>query len=446
MQKHQIIYACSNCGAQTLKWQGRCPECGKWGTLIEQTVSSQKSSEKTIKAEPGKTISFDEIKNENAQRIKTEVKEFDRVMGGGIVQGSLTLIGGEPGAGKSTLALQIAEKISDALYVSGEESPSQIKIRADRLKIKGDNIKFSSDTEIEKICALIEKIKPALVIIDSIQTVHSIEIENETGSVAQIRASAVKLLETAKKIKAPIFIIGHITKDGQIAGPKTLEHLVDTVVYLEGEDKDGFKILRAKKNRFGATSEIGIFTMKNSGLEEIKNPSKIFLCEKNIQVPGASVSSILKGTRTFLIEIQALVNKTIFGYPQRRAFGFDTNRLQILSAVLTRRANINLIDQDINLNITGGIKITDPASDLAICMAIVSAYKNKILPNGLVIMGEVGLGGEIRNINKIDQKIKESIKLGFSNIMVPDSDSIKNISGVKLIKVKTLNEAIEKIL
>lgn len=446
MPQHQIIYACSHCGAQSLKWQGRCPECGKWGTLVEQAVSAQKSSEKTVKTEPGKTISFKEISSKNIERIKTQIKEFDRVMGNGIVPGSLTLIGGEPGAGKSTLALQIAEKISNTLYVSGEESPAQIKIRANRLNIKGDDIKFSSDIEIEKVCALIEKIKPALAIIDSIQTVHSIEIENETGSVAQIRACAVKLLETAKKTKVPIFIIGHITKDGQIAGPKTLEHLVDTVIYLEGEDKDGFKILRAKKNRFGATSEIGIFEMKNSGLEEIKNPNKIFLNEKNIRVPGAALSSILEGTRTFLIEIQALVNRTIFGYPQRRSFGFDANRLQILSAVLTRRANINLTNQDINLNITNGIKINDPSSDLAVCLSIASAYKNKTLPNGLIIMGEIGLGGEIRNINKIEQKIKECAKLGFFNLMVPDSNFLKNVPGIRLIKVKTLNEAIEKIL
>ncbi len=443
MAKFQTIYTCSNCDAQTLKWQGKCTECGKWGTL-EQTTNTTEAK-KEINANPGKIISFDKIKSEDVKRIKTKIKEFDMVLGGGIVPGSLTLIGGEPGVGKSTLVMQISGSINNSLYVSGEESAGQVKMRLNRLGIMGNKIKFSSDTEVEKICAIIEKIKPNLAIIDSIQTISSMEINNETGSIAQIRAVTVKLLEVAKKSNVPIFIIGHITKDGQVAGPKTLEHLVDTVAYLEGEEKNDFRILRAKKNRFGATSEIGVFEMKNSGLHEINNPSGIFLEEKERGIPGTAISSILEGTRTFLIEVQALSNKTTFGYPQRRAFGFDLNRLQILSAVLTRRANINLVNQDINLNIVGGMKIKEPALDLAVCLAVVSAYKNKPLPNNLVAVGEIGLGGEIRKINKLDQRIKEAKALGFDNVIVPSLINNKKISGINLISVKTLKEAIEKI-
>jgi DNA repair protein RadA/Sms len=443
MAKNQTIYICSKCDSQTPKWQGRCPDCGGWGTL--QEGSQPKEGKNKISGKASKLTNLNKIEGGDVKRIKTNIEEFDRVLGGGIVPGSLTLIGGEPGIGKSTLVLQISGLVKKTLYVSGEESAQQIKLRLDRLKINGDNILFSSDIEVENISQTIKEENLGLVIIDSIQTIRSSEIESETGSISQIRATTVKLLEVAKKHNTPIFIIGHITKDGQVAGPKTLEHLVDTVTYLEGDEKNDFRILKTKKNRFGPTSEIGVFEMDSGGLKEVKNPSGVFLDEGDKTNPGTTISSIIEGTRSFLIEVQALVSKTIFGYPQRRAFGFDTNRLQILSAVLTKRAGINLINQDINLNIVGGIKIKEPAVDLAVCLAVVSAYKNKALPKNLIAIGEVGLGGEIRKISKIDQRIKEAKILGFDKIITPSFSLKNNIDGIEIIQTKTLKEAIEKV-
>ncbi len=443
MPKQQTIYICSKCNAQAPKWQGRCPECGGWGTLQEESKTKEDKSKTTGKI--SELTSLNKIEGKSIQRIKTNIQEFDRVLGGGIVPGSLTLIGGEPGIGKSTLVLQISGLVKNTLYVSGEESAQQIKLRLDRLKISGDDILFSADIEVENISRTIEEVRPGLVIVDSIQTIRSQEIESETGSISQIRATTVKLLEVAKKNNVPVFIIGHITKDGQVAGPKTLEHLVDTVTYLEGDEAQDFRILKTKKNRFGPTSEIGVFEMEPQGLKEIKNPSGIFLDSGDKTNPGTTISSIIEGTRSFLIEVQALVSKTIFGYPQRRAFGFDTNRLQILSAVLTKRAGINLINQDINLNIVGGIKISEPAVDLAVCLAIVSAYKNKPLLKNLIAIGEIGLGGEIRKVNKIDQRIKEAKTLGFNKIITPSFSLKEKINGIEIVQVKTLKEAIEKV-
>lgn len=410
--------------------------------MKEVTLNTKKDSKTTV--DHGKIIDFNEIQCEDIQRTKTGITEFDRVLGGGIVPGSLTLIGGEPGIGKSTLVMQVSGSIANTLYVSGEESGGQVKMRLTRLGIKDDGIKFSPNTEIERICSALEKIKPTLAIIDSIQTISSMEIDNDTGSISQIRAVTVKLLETAKKLNIPIFIIGHITKDGQVAGPKTLEHLVDTVAYLEGDEKSDLRILRTKKNRFGPTSEIGVFEMKEEGLQEVKNPSGIFLEERKNNIPGTSISSVLEGTRTFLIEVQALSSKTVFGYPQRRAFGFDLNRLQILSAVLTRRTGINLTNQDININIVGGIKIKDPALDLSVCLAVVSAYKNKPLPSNLIAIGEVGLGGEIRKVNKLKQRINEAKALGFNNIMTTGIKGA-SINDANVTNVSTLDEAIKSI-
>lgn len=440
MAKKQTIYVCTKCDHQTSGWQGKCPECNNWGTL-EQIFLSDLTQEKEI-TKSGRIINFNDIKGEYIKRIDTGIKEFNRVLGGGIVPGSLTLIGGEPGIGKSTLVLQVSGLIEKTLYVSGEESAEQIKMRLDRLNIKSTDILFSPDIKVEKVCATIEEVKPSLVIIDSIQTIYSGEIPNEMGSTTQIRACTAKLLESAKTNKIPIFIIGHITKDGQVAGPKTLEHLVDTVVYIEGEEKNDFRILKTKKNRFGATSEIGIFEMKEDGLHEINNPSGIFLEENNINIAGVSISSIIEGTRSFLIEIQSLTSKTLFGYPQRRAFGFDLNRLQILVTVLTKKAKINLTDQDININIVGGIKTKEPAVDLAICLSIVSAYKDKPLPKNTIVVGEVGLGGEIRKVNKIEQRIKEAKMLGFTKIIMPNHILKNEIKDIELIKVDNLSEAI----
>ncbi len=440
MSKTKTIFLCSNCDAQFSKWQGRCSECGKWGTIKEQITNSREKI-----SLPKEIFSFSEIKDDSEKkRIKTNIKELDRVFGGGIVPGSLILIGGEPGIGKSTLSLQIAGAIKNSLYFSGEESGPQVKMRLKRLKIKNPDLKFSNEIITENIIALIKKLKPKITIIDSIQTIQSLDSENEAGSVSQIRTSTVKLLEIAKKNDSAVIIIGHITKDGQVAGPKTLEHLVDTVAYLEGDEKNDLRILRSKKNRFGAISEIGIFKMTENGLQEINNSVGIFLEKNLLDLPGMAIGSITEGTRTFLIEVQALVNKTVFGYPQRRTFGFNLNRLQILTAVLIKRANINLSNLDINLNIVGGIKSNDPALDLAVCLAIISAYKNKALNKDLIVIGEVGLGGEIRNVNHLEQRINEAKKLGFQKIIIPASAKIKD-NNIELIKVNELNELIQKI-
>ncbi len=448
------IYTCSNCGAQSPKWLGRCPECGKWGTL-EQTAAQAAGDKKTIQTPPGRVVDFFDIKTGTVARLKTGISEFDRVLGGGIVPGSLVLIGGEPGIGKSTIVLQVASNLcgmsdlphlsqsSSVLYVSGEESGAQIKSRLDRLGLTGKNLKFLGETNIETICSTIKELRPQLVIIDSIQTVYSSELPSEAGSVAQVRACAVKLLEVAKKSDITIFIIGHITKEGTVAGPKTLEHLVDTVIYLEGDRHHFYRLLRTVKNRFGQTSEVGVFEMQSSGLIEVKNPSAIFLGQNKENIAGAAVLPTVEGTRVFLAEIQALVSTTPFGYPQRKTAGFELNRLNLLAAVLTKKTGLNLFNKDIHLNVVGGLKINEPAADLPASLAIASAYKNRPLPSELVAFGEVGLGGEIRPVNLADKRIKEAEKLGFKTVIMPAANQII-ASSANLIMVKNLSEALIK--
>ena len=428
--KNEIIYECGNCGAQSPKWQGRCLECGAWGTM-DKSVSQKVGKSESDKFVPsGKVVNFSEIKSQEIFRLQTGILEFDRVLGGGIVPGSLILLGGEPGIGKSTLVLQVAQNINQpVLYISGEESAEQIKIRIDRLNISAKNIKFLGELDIETIVSTIAEQKPALAIIDSVQTIYSSELPSGAGSINQVRVCTVKLLEIAKKINTTILIIGHITKFGEVAGPKTLEHLVDTVLYLEGSQDQLFRILRTAKNRFGATSEIGVFDMRQNGLVEIKNPSKIFLGEQKDR--GSSiVTAALEGSRVFLAEIQALVSPTSFGYPQRKSFGIDPNRLMLLSAVLTKKGGLNLYNQDIHLNVVGGLKIQETAADLAVCLAIALAFKNKGLVRPIVAIGEIGLAGEIRPVSQISKRISEAQKLGFKNILTPD-------------KVKNLKEAMK---
>jgi len=447
MPKFKKIYVCSKCDAQFPKWFGQCPECGAWGTLKECEITKNEKLE--TPSEVGEVLEFEKIKTEDFPRIKTEIKELDRVLGGGIVLGSLILLGGEPGIGKSTLVLQIAEKIlnskskiqNSVLYVSGEESAEQVKMRINRLGISAKNLKFLGETNIEKICATIEKEKPTLAIIDSIQTVFSSQIPSEAGSVTQVKASTSKLLELAKKQKISILITAHVTKEGIIAGPKTLEHLVDTVCYLEGDPYHQFRLLRSVKNRFGSTNEIGVFEMKENGLVEVLNPSEAFLSQREEKSPGSVVSAILAGGRSFLVEVQALVSKTSFGYPQRRAIGLDLNRVQLLIAVLSRRVNLPLNNYDIHLNIVGGIKVEEPAVDLAVCLAIVSAYKNKVIESDSVVFGEVGLAGEIRMVSQEEKRIKEAEKLGFRKIIKPVSKLKVKSQKLKIIEVKNLKEA-----
>lgn len=434
--KNNKIYICTNCGAQSLKWSGRCLECGAWGTFREDVLDSLHQKQTTANISPASTLNLHDVKSLSTQRISTNIKECDRVLGGGVVPGSLILLGGEPGIGKSTLALQIAAQTGKSLYISGEENASQVKTRADRLKTPCENITFLAEVNVEKIIATALQSPYKLLIIDSIQTIYSQDLENEIGSINQIRACTAKLLQIAKNNNIAVIITGHITKDGQLAGPKTLEHLVDTVIYLEQKKHNDFRLLRAVKNRFGSTDEIGLFKMTSEGFQELKNPSGIFLDEMQ-NVNGTAVSCIMEGTRPFLVEVQALVTKTSFGYPQRKASGFDLNRLQILIAVLIKRANINLANQDVHINIVGGLKSNDPALDLAVCAAIISSFTAKIIPRDIIILGEIGLGGEIRNINKLTARLTEAKNLGFHKAIIAD---VKITHDLNLIKMKNLNQ------
>jgi DNA repair protein RadA/Sms len=438
----KTIYVCSKCDSQFPKWLGRCPECGSWGTLAVQSAAKVKSQSLDFKSVAGEVVGFDQVRAEDFKRIRIGIEEFDRVLGGGIVFDSVVLIGGEPGIGKSTLILQVADKIrGQVLYVSGEESAEQIKMRLDRLGLSSDNLKFLGETDVEVISATIQKERPTLAIIDSIQTMHWPEIPSASGSVAQVRTCTGKLLEIAKEIHLPIFIIGHVTKGGLVAGPKTLEHLVDTVLYLEGDRQHHFRILRASKNRFGSTNEVGVFDMQSKGLIEVNNPSEVFLSGRQTKTAGSVITAIIEGTRAFLIEVQSLVSRTSFGYPQRKCAGFDFNRLQLLIAVLVKRCGLFLGNQDIHVNVVGGIQVRQPAADLAVALAIASAFKNKAIDPKLIAFGEVGLGGEVRAVNRPEARIKEAEKMGFEAIICPVSREIK--SRINIIQVKNLREAIE---
>lgn len=414
-------------------------ECGNWGSIEEIVVNKEKeSSDKNYQPINTQTVNIGE--NSLPKRTLTNIGELDRVLGGGLVPGSFILLGGEPGIGKSTLALQLASLIPNTLYISGEESVHQISLRANRIKAKQNNLELANATELESIIKTIKNKIPTLVILDSIQTIYSNEVPGEPGNVNQIRACATKLLEFSKQNNISIFLIGHVTKDGSVAGPKTLEHLVDTVLYLEGEQHHNMRILRAVKNRFGSTDEVGIFDMDEDGLKEISNPSELLLSERGDNMPGSVVTCLLEGSRPMLVEVQALVTKTTFGYPVRKASGFDLNRLHVLIAVLQRRAGLNLAQSDVHLNIVGGLKTNEPAADLAICLAVASAFKDKALGKDLVAFGEVGLGGEIRTVRQTEKRLKECKLLGMKRtitaLKAKEKSKIQNlhITGIKNIQ------------
>ncbi len=448
MTKTNTIYSCTNCDAQSSKWAGRCLECGKWGSISEER-GKRKEERASQKHSPSKTTKLSDITGAAVQKISTNISELDRVLGGGIVPGSLILLGGEPGIGKSTLSLQFAGSIKGSLYVSGEESIEQIKLRADRLQVTGyklHELELSNETHVETICATIyDRVKtndtPSLVIIDSIQTLYSDEATGEMGNVNQIRACTTKLLGCAKATKTSIVLIGHVTKDGSVAGPRTLEHLVDTVLYLEGDRYHSYRMLRTVKNRFGATDEIGIFEMKEHGLVPVKNPSAILLEERGENAPGSVVTCLIEGTRPLLIEVQALVNKTSFGYPVRKASGFDLNRLHVLTAVLQKRAKLDLGQYDIHVNIVGGIKANEPSVDLAVCLAIASSFKDKALGKDLVVFGEVGLGGEVRSVSQAQKRTKESVNMGMKRIITHEQKS-SDQKNIKIINVNNIADLI----
>jgi len=440
MLNNKLIFTCTNCGAQYPKWQGRCLDCGKWGTL-EQEI--KKTIKQEINIAPDKPLNLSDLGDLEQVRLKTNIEELDRVLGGGIVSGSLILLGGDPGVGKSTLALEIAKNIDNLLYISGEESAQQIKIRADRLNLNLNNLKFLNQTNVEKIIATARETKPKLLIIDSVQTLNSDESASAPGSVSQITTSTSQLLALAKETNLAIIIIGHVTKDGLVAGPKTLEHLVDTVLYLENDNKNFYKILRSAKNRFGSTEEIGIFEMTGGGFKEIKNPTEIFFDQQALNLAGTAATIIMEGSRPFLVEIQALTAKTAFGYPIRKATGFDLNRLQMLLAVISKTSKLNLGSYDVYLNVAGGLKIKETAADLAVCLAIVSGFLDLAISGRTLILGEVGLSGEIRGVANFDKRLKEALKLNFQRIIVP---AVKTeLTNPAILMVKNLSEAVAMI-
>ena len=430
MPKTTSVYVCQQCGFKSPTFLGRCPECGSWNSLVEE-VSGQGRANKEKSARSAQIVNLSDIDQSQFKRVPIGMSEVDRVLGGGVVIGSIILVSGDPGIGKSTLLTQVAINIVKTLYIAGEESAQQIKIRAERINPKA-NIPILQETDVDVILAVIEQVKPPLVIIDSIQTIKTDDLNSTPGSVGQVRECAYRLQQLAKRTHVPIILVGHVTKDGSIAGPKTLEHLVDVILSLEGDSSTNFRILRGNKNRFGTTDEVGIFEMEETGMVEVSNPSKLFL-ETRQNARGSTVVPIITGLRPILVEIQALVTKTNLPIPRRTGSGIDNNRLQLLVAVLQKRLGLHLFDQDIFVNVTGGLKVYEPAADLAICMAIISSFKDAVIPAKTVFIGEVGLLGELRSVRNLDRRVNEATKLGFTNVI--SSDKAKSLSEVARLTI-----------
>lgn len=426
MAKVKKAFFCQNCGVQSPKWVGKCPSCNQWNTFVEEIIEKENSKDSwqssVIGAQPlkSKALKLKDISVEEQNRLNTQSIELNRVLGGGLVPGSVILLGGEPGIGKSTLLLQLALNMKnlEILYVSGEESEQQVKMRAERLKISSDDCYFLTETNIQRIFQQVKEVKPQVLIVDSIQTLQSEHIESAAGSVSQIRECAGEFQKFAKQTHTPVFLIGHITKDGSLAGPKVLEHMVDTVLHFEGDRNHGYRILRTVKNRFGSTSELGIFEMSGNGLREVNNPSEILLSQREDNLSGIAIAASMEGMRPMLIEIQALVSSAVYGTPQRSTTGFDARRLNMLLAVLEKRSGFRLSIKDVFLNIAGGIKVDDPAIDLAVVCAILSSNEDVEVDQKICFAAEVGLSGEIRSVNHIEQRISEAEKLGFNAIVI----------------------------
>ena len=444
--KTKTVYLCSSCGDDHPKWNGQCPSCNEWGTLSEFKVSKDR---KIINQKSEKPIDLKSAYNvPQLKRFLTKINEIDRVLGGGILPGSIILLGGNPGIGKSTLALQLLSKLKKiSLYVSAEESKDQVAIRADRLLIDSSHVHISSENNIDYILDQCVQLKPSLLIIDSIQTIYNDRLDALPGSVSQIRECGQQLLQFAKQNNTSILIIGHVTKEGTIAGPKMLEHMVDTVLYLEGDDRQDHRILRSDKNRFGNTHEVGIFQMEVNGLTEVSNPSELFLSERQNKAPGSSIFPSVEGTRPILLEVQALVADSNFSTSQRNINGIDFKRLSMILAVLEKRLGLHLSKKDVFVNVVGGLKIEDPAIDLAVIGAIASSYKEKILNLAMAVFGEVGLGGEIRSVTKVENRINEAQSLGFSQIIIPKSnfERLKKESSSNVIGVSNVGEALHRM-
>ena len=451
--KNKITYVCSECGYESPKWMGKCIGCGEWNTMEETIVSAQVAyaskntgSVLSVQAKPIKEISM-----RDEPRYHTNIKELDRVLGGGIVKGSVVLLSGDPGIGKSTILLQIANNIDKKLkilYISGEESAGQIKLRAKRLCVDNENLFIMTETDVEAICDYISNEKPDLVMVDSIQTMHIVEISSSAGSVVQVRESTNLLLRTGKKYNIPIIIVGHVNKGGEIAGPKITEHIVDAVLYFEGERNQSYRILRGVKNRFGSTNEIGVFEMGDKGLVEVPNPSAMLLSGKLDGVSGSCITCVIEGTRPILAEVQGLVTTTGFGNPRRMSTGFDYNRMNLILAVLEKRIGMYFSNLDTYLNVVGGLRLDEPAADLSVALSLVSGLRDTPIDAKTVAVGEIGLSGEIRAVSRISSRVSEAARLGFTRIILPKS-SLKQLSGeikgIELLPVKTLSDAIDLI-
>ena len=450
MAKPKSIYRCKECGYETTKWLGKCPSCGEWNALEEAVQESRTNypgkAKPAVQADLSRVVELRQIRETVTSRIKTGIGELDRVLGGGIVPGSIVLAGGEPGIGKSTLFLQMADRLAgerEVLYVSGEESAEQVAMRFGRLGLSS-GLQFMAENQAELILAAAEQKKPEILIVDSVQTIYHTDISSAAGSVSQVRECAAALARFAKQTNTAVFIIGHVTKDGNIAGPRVLEHLVDTVLYFEGEAQSAFRILRAVKNRFGSTNEIGVFDMNASGMQEVKNPSAIMLSGRMKGMPGSCVYCALEGTRPVLIEVEALVSETSFGTPRRMTTGADYNRVSLIIAVLEKKIGLKMYNQDIFVNVGGGMRIGDTALDMAIAAAILSSFRNKPVRQGTILFGEIGLTGEIRHISQADKRIAEAERMGMERVILPHSNA--GASGnVELVPVKTLHDVLASI-
>ncbi len=448
MAKTKTTFFCTECGYESSKWLGQCPGCKEWNTFTEEPVVKRGKSVASGISSKQKPMMLSEITPEEGDRISSGFEELDRVLGGGIVLGSLVLLGGDPGIGKSTILLQMCKNLSDnnreILYISGEESLKQIRLRADRIGKFNDKLKLLCETNLDIIESVLKEFKPTVAIIDSIQTMYKEDVSSAPGSVSQVRESTNILMQVAKTIGISIFIVGHVTKEGVVAGPRVLEHMVDTVLYFEGDRHANYRILRGVKNRFGSTNEIGVFEMVESGLEEVKNPSEFMLNGRPDNASGSVVACSIEGTRPMLVEIQALVSKSNFGMPRRTAAGTDYNRVNLLMAVLEKRLNLNMGSCDAYVNMAGGIKLNEPALDLGIIMALVSSYKDRVLDEKTIVFGEVGLSGEVRAVSMAERRVSEAVKLGFKTCILPQVslESLKNIKDIKLVGVKNIKEAI----
>ncbi|MGO0907788.1 DNA repair protein RadA [Clostridioides difficile] len=453
MAKIKTKYVCQSCGYETAKWLGKCPECTKWNTFVEEV--DQKSTKKEvfiIDKSSSRPVSITSIESKEEERFTTDIKELDRVLGGGIVKGSLVLVGGDPGIGKSTLLIQVSSNVAklgkNVLYITGEESESQIKMRAKRLGINSKNLYIFAENNLSIIESYLESVNPELIILDSIQTVFSPEISSAPGTVSQIKEGTSKFMKISKKMGISTFIVGHVTKEGSLAGPKLLEHMVDTVLYFEGERYNTYRLVRAVKNRFGSTNELGVFEMRDLGLVELDNPSKILISEKPKDVAGSVIISTVEGTRPMLLELQALVSPTSFGIARRTSTGVDYNRVGMLLAVLEKRVGLQIQNQDVYINIVGGIKINEPSIDLGIAISVASSFRNIPIDEDIAVTGEVGLTGEVRAVSFIEKRIAECKKLGFKKIVIPRSnyEVVKDTKGIEIWPVDNLRQAINIVL